>query len=138
MTATNSDLGWLLADIATVPEVQHAVVVSNDGLEIGRTARIGRDDAERLAAACSGLQSLARGVAQGFGGHTSSTRQIVVEYGGGYLFLVAAGAGAHLAVVTGEAVDAGLVAYQMQVLVERIGTHLTSPPRVEEPAGDAR
>jgi len=135
---TSPDLGWMLTDIVTVPEVQHAVVVSNDGLEIGRTEQIGRDDAERLAAACSGLQSLARGVAQGFGGRTSSTRQIIVEYGGGYLFIVAAGAGAHLAVVTGEAVDAGLVAYQMQVLVERIGSHLTSPPRHEQPAGEYR
>ncbi|MER5639766.1 roadblock/LC7 domain-containing protein [Kitasatospora sp. NPDC002227] len=132
------DLGWLLADIVNVPEVQHAVVVSADGLEIGRSERIEREDAERLAAACSGLQSLARGVAQGFGGHRSTTRQIIVEYGGGYLFLVAAGAGAHLAVVTGEAVDAGLVAYQMQMLVERIGTHLTSPPRFEPAGGDAR
>ncbi|TWE18884.1 roadblock/LC7 domain-containing protein [Kitasatospora atroaurantiaca] len=134
----NPDLGWLLADIVTVPEVQHAVVVSNDGLEIGRSERIAREDAERLAAACSGLQSLARGVAQGFGGRHSSTRQIIIEYGGGYLFIVAAGAGAHLAVVTGEAVDAGLVAYQMQVLVERIGAHLTSPPRVEQVAGELR
>ncbi|MFI5528716.1 roadblock/LC7 domain-containing protein [Kitasatospora sp. NPDC051853] len=134
----NPDLGWLLADIVNVPEVQHAIVVSNDGLEIGRSERIHRDDAERLAAACSGLQSLARGVAQGFGGPQSATRQIIVEYGGGYLFVVAAGAGAHLAVVTGDAVDAGLVAYQMQVLVERIGAHLTSPPRVEQAAGSSR
>ena len=135
---THSDLGWLLADIVTVPEVQHAVVVSNDGLEIGRSGDIERDDAERLAAACSGLQSLARGVAQGFGGPQSATRQIIVEYGGGYLFIVAAGAGTHLAVVTGEAVDAGLVAYQMQVLVERIGAHLTSPPRVDQTTAAGR
>ncbi|GAA2138990.1 roadblock/LC7 domain-containing protein [Kitasatospora kazusensis] len=132
------DLGWLLTDIVNVPEVQHAVVVSNDGLEIGRSERIAREDAERLAAACSGLQSLARGVAVGFGGQRSSTRQIIIEYGGGYLFIVAAGAGTHLAVVTGEAVDAGLVAYQMQVLVERLGAHLTSPPRVEQTAGGPR
>jgi len=135
---TSPDLGWMLTDIVTVPEVQHAVVVSNDGLEIGRSERIAREDAERLAAACSGLQSLARGVAQGFGGRHSSTRQIIIEYGGGYLFVVAAGAGSHLAVVTSEAVDAGLVAYQMQVLVERIGAHLTSPPRVEQVSGELR
>ncbi|MEV4560410.1 roadblock/LC7 domain-containing protein [Kitasatospora sp. NPDC049285] len=136
---TNPDLGWLLTDIVNVPEVQHAVVVSNDGLEIGRSPRIGRDDAERLAAACSGLQSLSRGVAQGFGDGSGVTRQIIIEYGGGYLFIVAAGAGAHLAVVTGEAVDAGLVAYQMQMLVERIGTHLTAPPRQEHAiAGELR
>ncbi|MEV7600543.1 roadblock/LC7 domain-containing protein [Kitasatospora sp. NPDC089797] len=135
---TTPDLGWLLADIIAVPQVQHAVVVSNDGLEIGRSTDIAREDAERLAAACSGLQSLARGVATGFGGPGSATRQIIIEYGGGYLFIVAAGAGAHLAVVTSEAVDAGLVAYQMQVLVERIGTHLTSPPRVDHAAGGHR
>ncbi|QKW20984.1 roadblock/LC7 domain-containing protein [Kitasatospora sp. NA04385] len=134
---TNPDLGWLLADIVSVPEVRHALVVSNDGLEIGRSPRIDRDDAERLAAACSGLQSLSRGVATGFG--DGRTRQIVVEYGGGYLFVVAAGAGAHLAVVAGESVDAGLVAYQMQMLVGRIGEHLTAAPRQEgASAGDVR
>ncbi|BAJ30065.1 MULTISPECIES: roadblock/LC7 domain-containing protein [Kitasatospora] len=134
---TNPDLGWLLTDITAVPEVRHALVVSNDGLEIGRSPRIDRDDAERLAAACSGLQSLSRGVASGFG--DGSTRQIVIEYGGGYLFVVAAGAGAHLAVVAGDSVDAGLVAYQMQVLVGRIGEHLTAAPRQGAAlAGEAR
>ncbi|OKI99208.1 roadblock/LC7 domain-containing protein [Kitasatospora sp. CB01950] len=134
---TTPDLGWLLTDIVTVPEVQHAVVVSNDGLEMGRSPKIGRDDAERLAAACSGLQSLSRGVAQGFG--DGPTRQIIIEFGGGYLFVVAAGAGTHLAVLAGETVDAGLVAYQMQTLVERIGSHLTAAPRQEHAsAGDLR
>ncbi|RKE20531.1 roadblock/LC7 domain-containing protein [Streptomyces sp. TLI_171] len=134
---TNPDLGWMLTDIVSVPEVQHAVVVSNDGLEMGRSPQIGRDDAERLAAACSGLQSLSRGVASGFG--DGPTRQIIIEYGGGYLFVVAAGAGTHLAVVAGESVDAGLVAYQMQMLVERIGSHLSVAPRQEHAAaGDLR
>ncbi|MFC8717343.1 roadblock/LC7 domain-containing protein [Kitasatospora sp. NPDC057198] len=133
---SNPDLGWLLADIVSVPEVRHALVVSNDGLEIGRSPRIDRDDAERLAAACSGLQSLSRGVATGFG--DGLTRQIVIEYGGGYLFVVAAGAGAHLAVVAGESVDAGLVAYQMQMLVGRIGEHLTAAPRQGSTAGEPR
>ncbi|MFJ5229991.1 roadblock/LC7 domain-containing protein [Kitasatospora sp. NPDC088391] len=134
---TNPDLGWMLTEIVSVPEVQHAVVVSNDGLEMGRSPGIGRDDAERLAAACSGLQSLSRGVASGFGDGT--TRQIVIEYGGGYLFLVAAGAGTHLAVVAAETVDAGLVAYQMQTLVARIGSHLGVAPRQEAAgAGDLR
>lgn len=134
MTPT-PDLGWLLADILAVPQVEHAVVVSGDGLEVGRSPAIAREDAERLAAACAGLQSLASGVARGFGDRTGRTKQIIIEYGGGYLFVMAAGSGAHLAVVCGQSVDAGLVAYQMQVLVERIGTHLTSPPRFDQVTG---
>lgn len=132
------DLGWLLTDITTVPEVRHAVVISNDGLEIGRSEQIAREDAERLAAACSGLHSLSRGVAHNFGGPQSTTLQIIIEFNGGYLFIVAAGPGAHLAVVTSHSVDAGLVAYQMQLLVERIGAHLTSPPRHDQVVGEIR
>ncbi len=43
--------------------------------------------------------------------------------------MMAAGAGAYLAVLADVTVDAGLVAARMRDLVVRIGAHLTSPPR---------
>jgi len=42
---------------------------------------------------------------------------------------VEAGEGAHLAVVTAEDADAGLIGHNMSELVEQIGEHLTAQPR---------
>lgn len=44
-------------------------------------------------------------------------------------------AGAYLAVLVGETVDAGLVGARMRDMVVRIGAHLTSPPRHDGQAG---
>jgi uncharacterized membrane protein YjjP (DUF1212 family) len=45
------------------------------------------------------------------------------------LFVTAAGEGACLAVLAGGDVDAGLVAYEMTVLVKRVGQYLAVNPR---------
>jgi predicted regulator of Ras-like GTPase activity (Roadblock/LC7/MglB family) len=56
-------------------------------------------------------------------------RMVIIEVSGGYFYLMAAGAGAYLAVLADETVDAGLMSNRMRDLVVRIGAHLTSPPR---------
>jgi hypothetical protein len=51
------------------------------------------------------------------------------------LVVVPAGEGAHLAVVASEDADVGVVAHNMNEVVEQIGRLLTAPPRepVHEP-----
>ncbi|NJQ02675.1 roadblock/LC7 domain-containing protein [Streptomyces zingiberis] len=120
---------WMVADVASVPGVWHAVVLSADGLPMARSEGTGREGADRLAAACCGLQSLARGLGREFGSGTRDVLQQMVEFEGGFLFVVAAGQGSHLAVVTDAAVDPRLIAQQMRVQVNRIGSHLPAPPR---------
>jgi predicted regulator of Ras-like GTPase activity (Roadblock/LC7/MglB family) len=46
-----------------------------------------------------------------------------------YLILTSAGPGAHLVVLTGPKADVGVVAYQMNMLVKKIGEHLSAAPR---------
>ncbi|OEV03166.1 dynein regulation protein LC7 [Streptomyces oceani] len=121
----------MLSDIVRVPTVQHALLISRDGLSMGRSASVTQDDADRISAVCAGLQSLGHEAAAQLVGTGSTTRQVMVEFDGGFLFLVAAGPGAALAVSTSDQVDAGLVAREMQQLVARVGEHLTSPPRKE-------
>ena len=58
-------------------------------------------------------------------------RLVVIEAGGGFFYLMAAGSGAYLAVLADEGVDAGLMGQQMRDLVARIGDHLTSTPRAD-------
>jgi predicted regulator of Ras-like GTPase activity (Roadblock/LC7/MglB family) len=46
-----------------------------------------------------------------------------------FLFVTAAGEGSCLAVLAAASVDAGLVAYEMAILVKRVGEHLGVNPR---------
>jgi predicted regulator of Ras-like GTPase activity (Roadblock/LC7/MglB family) len=129
-----SDLSWLLDDlVARVDQVDKAVILSRDGLAIGASAELTREDAEHLSAVAAGFQSLARGVGQHFGG--GSVRQTIVEMESAFLFVTAAGEGSCLAVLSPASADVGLVAYEMALLVRRVGTHLSVNPRAV-PAGD--
>ena len=63
MIQQRGNFDWMLKDLADgVPGIQQIVVLSADGLRI---ARYGGDPdaADRVAAACAGLQSLAGAVA---------------------------------------------------------------------------
>ncbi|MEU1617761.1 roadblock/LC7 domain-containing protein [Streptomyces sp. NPDC005722] len=129
MIQQRANMDWMLKDLATgVPETRHVVVLSSDGL---RMAQYGGDTdaADRLAAACAGLQSLAAAIASEFPHGDGRMRLVVIEVDGGFFYLMAAGAGAYLAVLADEGVDAGLMGNRMRDLVARIGAHLTSPPR---------
>ncbi len=116
-------LDWLLDDlVARVPQVTKAVILSRDGLAIGASATLPREDSEYLCAAAAGFQSLARGTSQHFGG--GAVRQTVVEMESAILFVMAAGEGSSLAVLAELGADLGLVAYEMALLVRRVGHRL--------------
>jgi predicted regulator of Ras-like GTPase activity (Roadblock/LC7/MglB family) len=124
-------MDWMLQDLAdSVPGTRHVVVLTSDGL---RMAQVGTtvETADRLAAACAGLQSLSAAVAAEFPRGDRKMRLLVIEVGGGFFYLMAAGPGAYLAVLADEGVDAGLMGQQMRDLVARIGEHLSSPPRTD-------
>ncbi|MFI1963389.1 roadblock/LC7 domain-containing protein [Streptomyces pathocidini] len=122
------ELDWLLDDIVTrIRDVRHAVVLSNDGLSVGSSDALSREDAEHLAAVASGFHSLAKGVGRHF--QTGAVRQTMVEMDGGFLFVVAAGDGSCLAVLSTVNADVGLIAYEMARLVNRVGEHLGTPAR---------
>ncbi|GHH51256.1 roadblock/LC7 domain-containing protein [Streptomyces sp. CA-294286] len=129
MIQQRANLDWILKDLATgVPQIHQIVVLSADGLRIARHGG-DPDVADRLAAACAGLQSLASAVAAEIPDSDGRMRMVVIEVDGGFFYLMAAGAGAYLAVLADETVDAGMVGARMRDLVVRIGAHLTSPPR---------
>ncbi|MER5354090.1 roadblock/LC7 domain-containing protein [Kitasatospora sp. NPDC002551] len=134
-SATDRDLDWLLENLLTnTPGTRHALVLSADGLKLCHTAGLGNDRADQLAAIASGLQSLAHGASIEFGDGTGGVRQSMTEFHGGVLCIVAAGEGAHLAVVTDEDADVGVVGHNMHGLIEQIGVHLSAPAR-EDGAG---
>jgi predicted regulator of Ras-like GTPase activity (Roadblock/LC7/MglB family) len=125
---SSGELDWLLDDlVGRVAQVEKAVILSRDGLAIGASSGLRREDAEHLSAIAAGFQSLARGAGRHFGG--GHARQTIVEMESAFLFVTAAGEGSCLAVLTSASADVGLVAYEMAVLVKRVGQHLAVNPR---------
>ncbi len=131
VTQPRYNMDWMLRDLMkSVPQTRHVVLLSSDGLCM---ARLGADEetADRLAAACAGLQSLAGAIAAELPEGDGRMRLVAIEVGGGFFYLMAAGVGAYLAVLAEAGVDAGLMGQCMRSLVARLGEHLSSPPRVD-------
>lgn len=122
------NLDWLLDDLVQrLAGVRYAVVLSTDGLLLGRSTSMSVEDAEHFAAMSSTLHSLARSAGHRFAG--GSVRQAVVEMDDAVLFVTSSGENTCLAVFTSETANLGLVAYEMNQTVFRVGSFLTAAPR---------
>ncbi|MGW3729386.1 roadblock/LC7 domain-containing protein [Streptomyces sp. NPDC000851] len=129
MIQQRGNFDWMLKELDDgVPGIEMIVVLSADGLRIARHGG-DPDAADRVAAACAGLQSLTSAVAQEIPGSEGEMKLVVVEIDGGYFYLMAAGANAYLAVLSDVRCEPGYMSAHMRDLVVRIGAHLTSPPR---------
>jgi predicted regulator of Ras-like GTPase activity (Roadblock/LC7/MglB family) len=132
--ALDKKLDWLLDDLTKrVEHIRHALVLSNDGLVTGASTGLEREDAEHLAALSSGLHSLARGSGRHF--RAGKARQTMVEFDEALLFVTAAGDGSCLCVLSAAEADIGQVAYEMTLMVNRVGEHLGVAAR--KPGGTA-
>jgi predicted regulator of Ras-like GTPase activity (Roadblock/LC7/MglB family) len=122
------DLDWLVTDfVDRVRDVAHAVVVSADGLPLAFNTRFPRDHADQLAAVTSGLASLTMGAARVF--QAGRVIQTAVEMEAGLFVVMTISNGSSLAVLAAAQCDLGLVAYEMSLLVERVGRELTPAQR---------
>jgi uncharacterized protein len=127
-TDTTGQLSWLLDNLVDqVEHVQQALILSRDGLVVAASRGLSPEDSEHLSALAAGLQSLARGAGQHF--RTGQVRQTIVEMDSAFLFVMAAGRGTCLAVLTGADANVGLIAYEMAMLVRRMGKYLATESR---------
>jgi predicted regulator of Ras-like GTPase activity (Roadblock/LC7/MglB family) len=136
MTQTKSEqLGWLLDNlISRVAHVRQALVLSRDGLVVAKSQNMSREEGDHLSALAAGVQSLARGAGQRIGG--GDVRQTIIEMDSAFMFVMAAGEGTCLTVLASAEANLGVMAYEMAMLVRRMGMHLTAAPRpaAHEPA----
>jgi predicted regulator of Ras-like GTPase activity (Roadblock/LC7/MglB family) len=127
-------MDWVVDDLVRrVEGISQAVVLSRDGLTLGASQGLSREDADHFCAVAAGLQSLAREAAQRFGG--GEVRQTIVEMEAALVFAIEAGQGTCLAAVCPADAKPGLIAYEMGKLVKRIRQHLAADPRPAESAG---
>lgn len=127
-----TELDWLLDGLIDgTAGAQRAVVLSSDGLLLARSSTMSIPDAEHLSAVASAFQSLSRGTGRHFGG--GDVRQTIVEMEHAFLLVTAAGAGACIALLASEDADLGMLAYETNLMVTRVGAYLSAAPRGAEP-----
>lgn len=121
----------MLEDIVSnVRGARHAVLLSADGLPRGATRGMNPDLADTISAAMSGMQSLSRATAHFAGSDVNPKwQQTVIEFSHGWIFLIAAGSGAYLAVAASPETDMQEITFRMHQLVSRLGKDLTTPLR---------
>jgi hypothetical protein len=85
------------------------------------------DRVDQLSAVTSGLTSLTQGASRVFEG--GIVNQTVVDMERGLLIVMAISDGSSIAVLAAADCDMGLVAYEMALLVERVGGALTPQVR---------
>ncbi len=124
------DLNWLVNGFAQrVPEVQHAMVASSDGMPVAISSGITRDVADQLAAVTSGLLGVAAVVATL--ADADEVRQAVIEMGRGYFIAMTVRDGSVFSVLTSGQADLGVVGFEMARLVKQAGEILTPALRAE-------
>jgi predicted regulator of Ras-like GTPase activity (Roadblock/LC7/MglB family) len=127
-TDTTGQLSWLLDNLVNqVAHVEKAVILSTDGLVVASSRGLNREDGEHLSALACGLQSLAQGAGLHF--RAGNVRQIIIDMERAFLFVISAGSGTCLAVLASAEANVGLIAYEMAMLVRRMGKHLAADPR---------
>jgi predicted regulator of Ras-like GTPase activity (Roadblock/LC7/MglB family) len=128
---SGEQLGWLLDNLVSrVANVQQALVLSRDGLLVAKSQAMTREEGDHLSALAAGVHSLARGAGQQVEG--GEVRQTIIEMDSAFLFVMTAGRGTCLAVLASASANLGVMAYEMTMLVRRMGTHLTAAPRAAE------
>jgi predicted regulator of Ras-like GTPase activity (Roadblock/LC7/MglB family) len=122
------ELDWLLHNLtASVDGVQNAVILSPDGLPLGRSPGLNPTDAETLAALAAGAQALAHGTSRKFA--SGQVVQTTIEMDAAILFITPAGRGTCVALLADAEADHGLIAYELAVLVKRVGQHMIADAR---------
>ncbi|MFJ2629216.1 roadblock/LC7 domain-containing protein [Streptomyces sp. NPDC087532] len=149
MSNTNppQDLSWLLEDFTRrVPGVMHVLLSSTDGLKLAQ-ASLTTVQAEKVAAALSGLQSLSSALVDilEITASPSGLKQVLVEHEGFMLCLMKVGqglpvghgnagtdprtVGTCLGVVVEPRADPGQIAYEAGLLSVSLGEYLSTPVR---------
>lgn len=125
---SNNEYGWLINDfVERVPGVAHGIAVSSDGLLLAASDSLPEDRADQLAAVACGLVSLTDGAAQCF--EAGNVNETIVEMDAGTMLLMSISDGSCFTILADSASDIGQIAYEMALLVDRVGRMLTPGAR---------
>lgn len=134
----STELQWLMDNFREdTPGVQHALLLSHDGLRLACDATLDGDRADHLAAIASGLYMLSEQTSVHFDGG-GSVQTVLLDLPKLQLLAVAAGDGAVLTVLAEAEADPGVVGTAMKQLVDQLFEHLRVNARPAEAQQDAQ
>ncbi|MEU3646285.1 hypothetical protein SAMN04488564_106185 [Lentzea waywayandensis] len=130
MSTQVDQFGWLVTNFAErTPGIEHAVVISADGLVLISSSKLPEHVAPQFAAIVAGVVSLADSASKCFAGE--SVVRTVVQMDRGVMLLSAISDGSVLAVLASSSADVAQIAYEMTVVVRQVGQLLTPELRAE-------
>ncbi|MFB7776257.1 roadblock/LC7 domain-containing protein [Streptomyces bauhiniae] len=131
MTPKTSELTWMLTQfVKETSGARAALVTSRDGLLIAHHNLTDDGDAtaSRLSAITSGVLSLAKAASELLEGETA-VNQILMDVGGGCLYIMAAGSGALFTVLASSEADPGVIGLESSLLIKRFPSDMSVPAR---------
>lgn len=130
VSAEAQNFNWLVSRFAqNTAGAIGAIAVSADGLLVAASSELVRSDADRLAAICSALVSLASGISECR--PLGEPDKVIVELELGYLLVSTISVGCSLGVLASKQASLGTIAYEMAMFANRATTVL-SPQLIEE------
>ena len=127
-TDTTGQLSWLLDNLVDqVEHVQQALILSRDGLVVAASRGLTREDSEHLSALAAGAAEPGPGT----GGTSTPARsgRPSSRWSTPSCSSSRPAQGTCLAVLTSADPNVGLIAYEMAMLVRRMGKYLAAEPR---------
>jgi uncharacterized protein len=126
MTTPNSDLTWLLDDLAArVPGIGAVVMLRRDGVVVAASGGLARAETERLAAIAASFRSLANDATGYF--EDGRVVRVLLDLAGKRLLITPAGELGALAAVTSDRAEMGVVGHETTVLSRRLCEYLLGP-----------
>ncbi|AXK35344.1 roadblock/LC7 domain-containing protein [Streptomyces armeniacus] len=128
MTTTTNDMIYSVLDnnLSRIAGIKGAVLLSNDGIKLSSYG-LERDQAERVAAASSGIASTMKAISREVDGGRV-IRQLV-EMDDSYLCIVGCGEGSTLIVVTSRKARLGELGGEAVRTAQALGEWLNTPER---------
>lgn len=132
MTTPSNDMIYSILDnnLSRIAGIEGAVLLSNDGIKLSAYA-LDRAQAERMAAASSGIAATMKAIAREVGGGRV-IRQLV-EMDDRYLCIVGCGEGSTLIVVTSRKARLGELGGEAVRTAQALGEWLGTPERNQVP-----
>ncbi|MBT2394514.1 roadblock/LC7 domain-containing protein [Streptomyces sp. ISL-100] len=130
MTTTANDMIYSILDnnLTRIAGIQGAVLLSNDGIKLSAYL-LERDQAERIAAASSGIAATMKAISREIDGG-GVIRQLV-EMDDRYLCIVGCGEGSTLIVVTSRKARLGELGGEAVRTAQALGEWLGTPERTQ-------
>jgi predicted regulator of Ras-like GTPase activity (Roadblock/LC7/MglB family) len=106
----------------SVPGVEHALLLSSDGMAVASSKMLLPDDGERLATVSAAAIGLAEGSTRSSG--IGAVREIMIVMARSLLFVTQIAEGSSLAVLSDASADLAKVGQEMGMLIARLADQL--------------